>query len=161
VKNKPAEVLATWFWCGYSPFAPGTVGSIGALIPAYFAVRYWHVPAWAFAIAAALLFAPAVWAAGVAERQSGRTDPGLVVVDEVIGQWITLAGAGTFNWKVWLTAFILFRAFDIFKPWPVRKFESLHGGLGIVADDAMAGIYGALVLFVLQSLSVQAIYGVS
>jgi len=70
-----------------------------------------------------------------------------VVVDEVVGQWITLAGAFTLNWKSWLAAFVLFRLFDVWKPFPVRRLERLPGGVGIVADDAMAGVYSALVLF--------------
>jgi len=83
----------------------------------------------------------------VLARSKGRKDPGLVVIDEVVGQWITLAGAATLNWKSWLAAFLLFRAFDIFKPPPVRQLEALPGGTGIVMDDCMAGVYGALVLF--------------
>ena len=74
-------------------------------------------------------------------------DPGLVVVDEVVGQWIALAGATALNWKSFLAAFVLFRLFDIFKPPPVRQLEALHGGVGIVMDDVMAGVYAALVLF--------------
>ena len=79
-----------------------------------------------------------------------------MVVDEVVGQWITLAGAVTLmswngsalNWKIWLWALALFRLFDVWKPPPVRQLERLPGGLGIVADDAMAGVYAALFLFV-------------
>ena len=70
-----------------------------------------------------------------------------MVVDEVIGQWTALAGAATLNWKSWLAAFLLFRLFDIWKPFPIRKLESLPGGTGIVMDDVMACIYAALVLF--------------
>ena len=70
-----------------------------------------------------------------------------MVVDEVLGQWITLAGARVYNWESYLLALALFRLFDISKPPPVRQLESLPGGLGINADDAMAGIYAALVLF--------------
>jgi phosphatidylglycerophosphatase A len=90
---------------------------------------------------------PAVWASDVVARVGGRKDPQIVVVDEVMGVWVTLAGATTLNWKSWLLAFALFRLFDIWKPPPVRQFERLQGGLGIVADDVMAGVYGALVLF--------------
>jgi phosphatidylglycerophosphatase A len=90
---------------------------------------------------------PGIWAADVVAREIGRKDPPIVVVDEVVGQWMTLAGATTLNWKSWLLAFALFRVFDIWKPPPVRQLERLPGGLGIVADDAMAGVYGALVLF--------------
>jgi len=96
---------------------------------------------------AALLALPAVWSAGVAARDAGVEDPGFVVVDEVLGQWITLAGAAAYNWKSYLAAFALFRLFDIWKPFPVRQLEALPGGLGINADDAMAGLYAALVLF--------------
>jgi phosphatidylglycerophosphatase A len=92
--------------------------------------------------------APAIWAAGETARQSGIEDPRFVVVDEVVGQWLALAGARVFNWKSWLAAFVLFRLFDIWKPFPVRQLESLPGGLGIVADDLMAGLYAALVLFI-------------
>jgi phosphatidylglycerophosphatase A len=70
-----------------------------------------------------------------------------VVIDEVVGQWLTLAGARPLNWKSFLAAFVLFRLFDIWKPAPVRQLESLQGGAGIVADDLMAGVYAALVLF--------------
>src|SRR5262249_42646177 len=91
--------------------------------------------------------APARWAADVTARETGLKDPQIVVVDEVIGQWITLGGAMRLNWKSWLAAFVLFRLFDIWKPPPVRQLERLEGGSGIIADDAMAGAYGALVLF--------------
>jgi phosphatidylglycerophosphatase A len=64
-----------------------------------------------------------------------------------VGQWITLAGAATLNWKSWIAAFALFRLFDIWKPPPVRQLEKVSGGAGIVLDDAMAGIYAALVLY--------------
>lgn len=143
-----AYLFATWFGSGYSPWAPGTAGSIAALAIAIALHVYAGFGQWHFLALAALIFLPAVWAAGVAEKHSGRTDPGFVVVDEVIGQWITLAGAHTYNWKTWLAALALFRLFDIWKPPPVRKLEELHGGWGINADDALAGIYGALVLWV-------------
>ncbi len=73
-------------------------------------------------------------------------------MDEVVGQWITLAGAATLNWKTYLVAFTLFRLFDIVKPPPVRQLEALAGGWGINADDAMAGVYGAFVLYLLGRL---------
>jgi phosphatidylglycerophosphatase A len=142
-----ALAIATWFGCGYAPFAPGTWGSLGALVPAFLLVRAGWQP-WYFLVLALVALPVAIWAAGAAERYSGKEDPSLVVVDEVLGQWVTLAGAATLNWKSWLAAFLLFRAFDILKPPPVRQLENLHGGTGIVADDVMAGVYGALVLYV-------------
>ena len=100
-----------------------------------------------FAVLALIMLYPAIWAAAVFAKESGQKDPQRVVVDEVVGQWITLAGATALNWKSWLLAFALFRLFDIWKPWPVRQFEKLPGGTGIVMDDVIAGVYGALVLF--------------
>ena len=97
---------------------------------------------------AIVLLVPGIWSADVVARATGKKDPGLVVIDEVIGQWITIAGAVTLNWKSWVLAFALFRIFDIWKPPPVRQLERLRGGLGIVADDVMAGIYGAIVIFI-------------
>ena len=143
-----ANAIATWFGCGRSPVAPGTVGSAAAIVLAVLIERWTGLaPIW-FALLAALLFWPATWAAGVAARESQRKDPQFVVVDEVIGQWISLAGAPALNWKSYLAAFALFRLFDILKPPPARQLERLPGGIGINADDVMAGIYAALVLFV-------------
>ncbi len=90
---------------------------------------------------------PAIWASDVTAAAGGRKDPGNIVVDEVLGQWLSLVGATTLNWKSWLGAFLLFRALDIAKPWPIRRFEALPGGTGIVADDLAAGAVAALVLF--------------
>jgi phosphatidylglycerophosphatase A len=95
------------------------------------------------------LAGPGIWAADVTAKASGCKDPGLVVVDEVVGQWLTLAAAPTFQLIPVLCAFFLFRLLDIWKPFPVRQLEALQGGWGIMADDVMAGAYGALVLWLL------------
>jgi phosphatidylglycerophosphatase A len=79
-------------------------------------------------------------------------DPGMVVIDEVLGQWLTLVGATTLNAKSFLAALLLFRLFDIWKPWPIRRFENLPDGTGIVADDLAAGLFAAAVLFISGSL---------
>ena len=142
-----ARVLSTWFYFGYAPVAPGTAGSLAAVAIAWALHEYVGAPAFLFAILGGVLAIPGIWAAGVTARELGRKDPGMVVVDEVVGQWITLAGATALNWKSWLAAFVLFRLFDIWKPPPVRQLESLPGGIGIVADDAMAGVYGAALLY--------------
>jgi phosphatidylglycerophosphatase A len=150
-KASVAGAISTWFGCGYSPKAPGTVGSAAALGIAILIEHFagWNPPA--FAALAAIVSVPAIWAAGETARSVRMKDPQFVVVDEVVGQWLTLAGARGLslkaNWIVWLAAFVLFRLFDIWKPFPVRQLESLPGGLGIVADDLMAGLYAALVLF--------------
>ncbi|HYO84068.1 MAG TPA: phosphatidylglycerophosphatase A [Bryobacteraceae bacterium] len=137
-----ARLIATAFGCGFWPWAPGTVGSLFAVAVA---VLFGWQPITA-AVAAAIMLGPSVWAAGIEEQTSGREDPGHVVVDEVVGQWITMAGAPLLNWKTLLAAFLLFRVLDVWKPAPARQLEGLHGGVGIMADDVMAGIYGALVL---------------
>lgn len=143
--TKLALLLATALGAGYSPIAPGTAGSLVAVAIAWL-LRDTLAP-WHFAVLAVITFPVAVWSANVTAAALKKKDPGLVVIDEVIGQWITFAGASTINWKTALAAFALFRLFDIWKPAPVRQLEALPGGLGINADDAMAGIYGALVLW--------------
>ena len=148
MKIRLAYILATWFGCGKSPKAPGTMGALGALAVAIPLHEYLGFTQWHFAILAAVAFLPATWAAGVAAVHTGKKDPQFVVIDEVLGLWITLVGAVSYNWKSYLAAFALFRLFDIWKPPPVRQLEALPGGWGINLDDVMAGIYGALVIFV-------------
>jgi phosphatidylglycerophosphatase A len=149
VKSRAALWLATWFGCGYFPVGPGTAGSLGAMALAWVLI---DLQGWSrihLALLTALLAGPAIWAAGEAARIKGLKDPGFVVVDEAVGQWITLLGVSRFSWKSWLAAFVLFRRLDIWKPWPARRLEALPSGTGIVADDAMAGAYGAAVLLLL------------
>jgi len=141
-----AVALATWFGCGFFPVAPGTAGSAGALIAVPLWLRFGWSPLWFLALTA--VFLPvSVWAAGETARVYHKKDPGLVVIDEVLGVWVTLAGAVHLNWISVLAAFVLFRLFDITKPWPVRKLEAFPGGYGIVADDLGAGVLAALVLY--------------
>jgi phosphatidylglycerophosphatase A len=139
-----ARVLATWFGCGYAPKGPGTAGSLGALLVAW-PLR--HESSWMFAALALIFLAPAIWSAGSTASQVGINDPQIVVIDEVIGQWISLAGAAMYSPASWIAAFALFRLFDIWKPWPIRQLEKLPSGTGIVMDDVLAGIFAALVLY--------------
>jgi phosphatidylglycerophosphatase A len=145
--NKLATLLATWFGCGYAPAAPGTAGSLAALAIAALLVHYAGWGPLHFAVLSAAALAPAIWAAGNTAARLNLKDPGVIVVDEVLGQWVALAGARPLNWKSMLAAFALFRLFDIWKPQPVRALEAVRGGAGIVLDDIGAGIYAALVLF--------------
>jgi phosphatidylglycerophosphatase A len=145
--NQFARLLATWFYAGYSPKAPGTAGSLAAVAIAWLLARYAGFGPLSFGLLGLLTLGPAIWAADVTARESGLKDPQIVVIDEVVGQWITLGGALRLNWISWILALLLFRAFDIWKPPPVRQLERVKGGAGIVLDDAMAGIYGALVLY--------------
>jgi len=141
-----ARAIATWFGCGLVPVAPGTAGSLGAIAVAWLLIRCAGWQTWWLIPLALAVLPVAIWSATVTAEASGRKDPGLVVVDEVVGQWITLGGCLHLNWLAWVLAFCLFRLFDIWKPWPVRQLEALPKGTGIVADDCMAGVYGALVL---------------
>lgn len=145
-KTTAARVIATWFGCGLSPFAPGTAGSLGAIAVAWVLIHYAGWQTWWFIPLSLALVPVAIWSATVTADASGRKDPQLVVIDEVVGQWITLGGCVHLTGVGWVLAFCLFRLFDIWKPWPVRQLEALPKGTGIVADDCMAGVYGALVL---------------
>lgn len=145
-----AYAIATFFGCGYSPIGPGTAGSLAAILIAIALHTYAGSNRGTFLLLSVLLLVPAIWSAGRVAQYESRNDPQIVVIDEVLGQWITLAGASTLNWKSFLAALFFFRLFDIWKPPPVRQLEALPGGLGIVADDVMAGLYGALAIFVLD-----------
>lgn len=145
-----ALAVATCFGAGYVPFAPGTVGSAAGLV-VYLAVRYAGGGA-AELVAIVGVFVLGVWAAHRAERHFGRSDPGPVVIDEVVGMLVTLAFvpvsiAGA------LVGFFFFRLFDVVKPFPADRLERLHGGLGIMADDVMAGLYANLALRVVWWLA--------
>lgn len=130
--------IATVGGVGWFPVAPGTAGSaVGVVL--YLLTRQWPAPAQVFLLVAITLIG--IWAAGVAETALKREDPGPVVIDEVAGQLVTLLLTGV-AWKGAVVGFFLFRVFDILKPFPARRLESLHGGLGIMADDIAAGVYG-------------------
>ena len=135
--------IATCGYVGYAPVAPGTFGSAAGLV-VFAAVRVTESMAIELAVIAAL-FAVGVWSASIAEQHFGGVDPGPVVMDEVVGMLITLALldvtiAGA------IVGFLLFRILDIVKPWPSAGFEKLPGGLGVMADDGMAAIYGNLLM---------------
>jgi len=135
--------IATCGYIGFAPVAPGTVGS-AAGVAVFYLIRGVEA-AWAQPLLIAVLFAAGVWAASIAEQALGGTDPGPVVIDEVVGMlitllWLPVTPLGAF------AGFLVFRVLDVVKPWPSRQFESLHGGLGIMADDAMAAVYGHLLM---------------
>jgi phosphatidylglycerophosphatase A len=138
-----AVFIASFGYVGFFPIAPGTAGSLAALVLFAF-VRWVGVPAFELSMIVAV-FAIGVWAASGTEVALGRKDPGVVVIDEVLGMLITLALLPLSIAGIVL-GFFLFRLFDVIKPYPADKLEHLHGGLGIMADDAVAGIYSYLVL---------------
>jgi phosphatidylglycerophosphatase A len=133
-----AVFVATVGYCGYFPFAPGTVGSAAGLI-VNLLVRWGQTPLIEIGLIVAL-FAAGVWAGTTAERYFGGIDPGPIVIDEVVGMLITLAFIPV-GLSGALAGFVLFRIFDVVKPYPAGRFERLHGGLGVMADDAMAAVY--------------------
>lgn len=153
-RSRAAVLFATFFGCGYFPWGPGTIGSLAGIAIAAVLHFVSGLNRWTLLVATAALFGPSIWAATKTARLVGREDPGLVVVDEVLGQWVTLLGAAIIDWRTLAAAFLLFRLFDIWKPWPVRKFEKLPEGVGIVADDIAAGVYGACFLWLGRTLRV-------
>jgi phosphatidylglycerophosphatase A len=141
---QPARLIATWFGVGLSPVAPGTCASLAAL-PIAWAIRAAAGRA-GLAAGAALVFAAGCWAAGAAAKASGVRDPAAVVVDEVAGQWLVVLAA-PFDPAAWAAGFVLFRLFDIWKPWPVRWADrQVKGGFGIMLDDILAAGYAVVVL---------------
>lgn len=137
-----AVFLATSGGAGYSPFASGTVGSaVGVGI--YFLTRHW--PASWQILLVLVVSAVGIWASGQAAIHFDRKDPGEVVIDEVAGQLLTLLLLGVGVGGA-LLGFVIFRVLDIVKPWPARGFEALPSGLGVMADDLMAGVYGWIIL---------------
>jgi phosphatidylglycerophosphatase A len=153
MKTRLAVLLATVGYIGHFPIAPGTAGSAAAL-PLFFLVRIAGWPALEVTVILVLL-AAGCWAGSVAEAHYARTDPGYVVLDEVVGMLVTLLFVPVSATGA-LVGFFLFRLFDIVKPFPARQCERLHGGVGIMTDDLVAGIYGNLalraILYVLPSL---------
>ena len=140
--DRLALFIATCGYLGYARIAPGTVGSAAGLL-LFWAVRR---TAWPIEIPViVILLLLGIWSSTVAERHFGRVDPGPIVIDEVAGMLITLALIPVNAGGV-VAGFLLFRLLDIVKPWPSRRFEALHGGFGVMADDAMAAVYGNVVI---------------
>lgn len=142
-KTAWAWVLGTWFGAGLMRPGPGTYGSCAAVLLWFGAIHLWHptaaVQLWATLAAAIAVTAIGIPVSSIVARESGREDPGHVVIDEVAGQWFALIGI-TADWRHALLGLLLFRAFDITKPPPVRQLERLHGGTGIMLDDVAAGL---------------------
>ncbi len=135
--------------CGCSPHAPGTVGSAAALVlsPLFFLPLSlgWRL------VLLGVLFVVGSLVASRAERVLGKKDPGEIVVDELLGQWLTLLPFAHLSFGWLLAGFALFRVFDILKPYPVRNAETwLPGGWGVMIDDAIAGGYAMLCLALLR-----------
>jgi phosphatidylglycerophosphatase A len=145
-----ALFICTFGYVGYAPVAPGTVGSLAGLV-VYGLLRLAQAPPLVDLVVIVALFVAGVWSGTQAERHFGGTDPGPGVIDEVVGMLVTLWLLPA-TWTVAVLGFLIFRVFDVIKPWPAGRLESLHGGLGMMADDVMAAIYANLALRVLVFL---------
>jgi phosphatidylglycerophosphatase A len=151
-------IIATWFGSGLLPIAPGTWGSLAAIPFAF--LFYLYTGPYIIILATIALFFVGVWASNNIEKSAQKKDPGFIVVDEVVGQWIAMFPISflfifhnhNFTFSIFASisavAFIAFRIFDIWKPWPVRNIDkSIPGGLGIMLDDVVAGIYALIVTY--------------
>lgn len=153
-----ALALATGLGVGYIPFAPGTVGAVVGLL-------LWLVLPVTPAVQAGVivvLFVVGSWSSSIAERHFGTTDPSEVVIDEVMGMLITLFLV-PIGWIGALGAFLVFRVTDVIKPYPANRLERLTGGIGVMADDAMAAVYANLAvrLFVWSSSHLVSSHGLA
>ena len=147
VLDRLALLIATVFGAGYSPIAPGTAGSAVAVL------ILWLVP---FSRGGLVLFLVAVvvigtWAADVAERRLGGKDPGAIVIDEVAGMTLSVI-AFPLTPGVLLAGFVLFRIFDVVKPPPARESQRFRGGVGVMIDDVIAGLYALAILAVSRAV---------
>lgn len=146
----PAWWLATWFGSGLLPWVPGTWGSLAAL--PFAALLAWAGGPWLLLAAAVALFPLGVWASHLYSLAKGRGDPGDVVVDEVVAQWLVLVPF-CLDPTLYLLGFLLFRVFDVVKPWPASLVDRrLGGGIGIMLDDIFAALYAAPLLYALALL---------
>lgn len=153
VLRSPVHLLAFWFGSGLSPKGPGTAGTLAA-VPLYLLLRGLPLPVYLLLTAA--LFAFGCWVCGESSRRLGVHDHGGIVFDEVVGLLVTcvplLPGVGLASADetgVWglVAAFLLFRVFDIWKPWPIRRLDrEVEGGFGIMLDDLIAALYAAIAL---------------
>ena len=141
----PATLVATWFGTGLTRWAPGTAASALAL-PAAWLLRT-YTGELGLAVAALVLFAIGVWAAAACERRAGVRDSPAIVVDEVVGQWIALLLVPA-DPAAYGIGFVLFRLFDVVKPWPIGLIDRhVKGGFGVMLDDVVAGVFAAMVLW--------------
>ena len=157
------KLIVTVFYVGFSPYAPGTIGSIVAIL-----IGYWiqFIGGFPLLMSCVITFFFAGWA--FTDRYISQTkashDPQEIVIDEVVGQWISYLPISFYIWKYeltilsfdwfnWVTALILFRIFDIWKPWPVIWADKKNNSLGVMLDDVLAGIYAAIITVVLIEIT--------
>ena len=148
MRDRLVKLLATGFGFGYAPKIPGTAGSI-------LGIGVWLIiqltgNSWALIVFTAGIL-PVIWIAGAAEKLFHQHDPQCVVIDEIVGMTVALAGIAL-DWRLVLTGFVAFRLFDIWKPFPIRQSQKLPAGWGIVVDDLLAGGLACTVTHVIARL---------
>jgi phosphatidylglycerophosphatase A len=144
----PAVIWSTWFWSGLSPKAPGTAGSLAALPFGILILYFFGAPT--LGLAAVFIFFTGWWSTKIYLDRTGKSDPGEVVIDEVAGLWLALHAADTGPVLI-ILAFLLFRLFDIWKPWPISWLDkSVKGAFGVMIDDVLAGLFAAFLLAILK-----------
>ena len=148
--QRAAVFVCSFGYLGFFPVAPGTVGSLAGLL-VYLIFRAAGFPYFELFLIA-LFFGLGIFFGGAAERALGGVDPGPVVIDEVMGMLITFFLIPV-SWMGMLAGFLLFRATDVFKPYPANRLERLPGGVGVMADDFMAAIYANLALRAILAFS--------
>ncbi|MCF8474526.1 MAG: phosphatidylglycerophosphatase A [Emcibacter sp.] len=146
----PALLLVTWFYSGLFPKAPGTMGSLAALPFAWVIIlRFGAV---GLCLSIVLVFFLGLWASKIYMTETGKTDPGEIVIDEVAGQWIACLPIAAMTPMLplspgpFILAFAAFRVFDIYKPWPIRIFDERHDAYGVMMDDVIAGFFASIIL---------------
>lgn len=149
--SSPAGWLACGFGSGLAPVAQGTFGSLAAILP-WLWLRHLSLPINVLVIAVG--FVIGVWACDIAGRALGVDDHRSLVWDEFVGQWIALLPALWAPWWAVVAGFVLFRLFDVWKPWPIRWLDRhLKGGLGVMVDDVVAGLFAAILLWLVLHLA--------
>lgn len=144
------RLLATCFYVGFIPGAPGTYGSVVAAAAFYLAGMPTGVGGW---LVLAALVALSAFALSRAVEVFGKSDPGPACLDEAAGTWLALLAVGASDWREVAAAFILFRIFDITKVRPINRFERIPGWLGILADDLAAGAFAAAVIWIYRAIA--------
>lgn len=146
----PRHLLSFGFGAGLSPWAPGTLGTIAAILP-YLVLSQLSLPGYISVLLVG--FVVGIYLCDFSSRTLGVHDHGGIVWDEFIGFWITMIAVPALNWQWLLTGFVLFRLFDIVKPWPIKMVDrSISGGFGIMLDDVLAGVYALLCMQGLQRI---------
>jgi phosphatidylglycerophosphatase A len=157
-----SRLIASFFYVGLIPRAPGTFGSLAALPVAW--LLHWAGGFPLLAVATLIVFGVGAWATAREIAAGGHPDPGWIVIDEVAGQWVALyplsaglwlmdAAPHVFPWPGWVGGFLMFRLFDIWKPWPVSWADRQHGVWGVMLDDIIAGVMAAICVAIAAAIS--------